>query len=247
MANMNRRITAYEVVRRTLASMALPIPQSASGSTDSITMQMWALLTECGQELLDKHGGDGWEFFLKTHTITTVPGTLTYDLPSDFQAYVDATGWNNTARIPLIGPLSPQMWRLLQARQLGGTTLRMQYVIRADKIEFEFVPDDAQTLAIDYIGRGWVRDATVSTTYRDFVENDSDIVMYDPRLIISMLKYKFRQAKGFDANAAEEEYENALAQAKYNDKPKNDLRLSGRSDYPYLGYLNMPDTNYGGS
>lgn len=240
----NRLISAGDVCKRVLASMGLPQPTTVSEATDSTSKQIWALLTECGQDLIDEYN---WQFLTKAYQFNTTPGILEYDLPEDFQCFIDSTGWNNTARIPLIGPLTNQQWRLLQARQLGGTTLRMQYIIDTNKVIFYFVPDTPQTIAIDYCGRGWVRDGTTPTVYKDVAESDADTVMFDSRLMISYLKYRWRQAKGFDTGADREAYEERLEQAKYNDKPKLDLSLSGQAGYPYLGYLNMPDTNFGGS
>lgn len=242
MANFNRYITAYEVVKRVLAAQSLPVPVSAASSQNALDRQSWSLLTEVGQDLMEEFE---WQIKVKTFTINTVPGTAEYDLPSDFKSFIDSTGWNMDARLPLIGPMSEQDWRLLQARQLGGTTLRMQYILQDDKVVFYAVPDQSQEVTISYVSRGWVRDATDPTVYRDFVQNDGDWVLYDPRLIVSALKRRLRIEKGLDAAAANEEYEKALANAQYNDFPKNDLSMSHRSMYPYLGYINMPDTGYG--
>lgn len=245
MPDIVRNESAGEICKTVLRVIGLPEPSNVSESTDATSRQIWGLLTECGQDLLDKHD---WQFFTKTHTITTTPGVLEYDLPADFQNYIDDTGWNNTARIPLLGPMTSQQWRLLQARQLGGTTLRLQYQISQNKVAFYFVPNQPQTMTIEYSGRGWARDASDATIYRDKVIRDSDTVMFDRRLIITYLKYRWRQAKGFDSSADEEAYEAALTQAKYNDRPKNTLNISTPgAGYPYLGYISMPDTNYGGS
>ena len=242
MANFNRRISGYEVIKRVLGSQGLPIPVSAAGSQNAIDKQLWTFITEVGQDLLEKAN---WQSLTRVMTINTVPGQKIYPVPEDFQSFIDSTAWNNTARLPLIGPMSSQDWALLEARQLGGTTLRMQYIMRDGEVEFYAVPDEPQTITMPYTSRGWVRDANNANEYRDYVENDGDIILYDPRLIISALKRRFRIEKGFDATAADEEYTMALEAAKYNDKPKKDLSLNGRPGYPYLGYWNMPDTNYG--
>ena len=241
MAEFNRFIEAGETVKRVLKSLGLPVPTSVSGATDATSRQMWALLTECGQELLSKYE---WSMQIRTHTIVTDTGT-TYALPTDFEYYVDETGWNNTGRTPLIGPLNLQQWRMLQARQLGGTTLRLQYIISEGNLELYFAPTPAQTLELNYIGRGWVQDADNTAIYRDFAEADTDIVLFAPRLMITMLKLKWREAKGFDTVAAAAEFNTALNDAKYNDAPKKSLALGSRQKFPYLGFANMTDTGYG--
>jgi hypothetical protein len=242
MANFNRYITANETITRVLKIMGLRVPVSAATSQDATVRQLWAMLTELGQYLLDQNE---WQMQTRTYQLTTTPPDLEYDLPEDFQYIVNSSGWNETARIPLIGPLTSQQWRLLQARQLGGTTLRMQYIIEDGKIKFYFVPPDAQTIAFDMVGRSWVRDATDPLIFRDYVENDADVVLYPPRLIMNGLRFWWRRAKGLEYSSDEEEFNKALEDAKYNDKPKNDLSLNNQGGFPYLGYLNMPDTNYG--
>lgn len=241
MADFNRVETAGNIVNRVLSSLGLPTYASPSAATDKTCQQMWNLLTECGQDLISEYN---WQALIRTQTITTDSGTE-YALPEDWERYIDSTGWNNTGRLPLIGPLNPQQWRMLQARQLGGTTLRLQYVIRDSQIELYFAPTPSQTLQIDYISRGWVQDASDTTVYRDHPENDADKVLYRPRLMITYLKYRWRQAKGFEATDAEKEYKDALAAAKYADAPKSDLQLNSRAGFPYLNYNNMPDTRYG--
>lgn len=244
MADFNRYITANETIRRVCANLALPTALSASGSTDALIRQLWALLTEVGQEIIDEHE---WQIINKTYEFVIQDPTLVYPLPPDLQQFIDASGWNITSRIPLIGPLTTQQWQLLQARQLGGTTLRLQYIIEEGQFKVYWAPSDPNTVSIAYQSRGWVQDGTTSTIYRDFVQADNDIVLFDPRMVVSKLILEWKKKKGFATDNDQEAYDKALSNAKYNDKPKLDLNTSGSSSYPYLGYLNMPDTNFGGS
>lgn len=240
---ITRFITAGEAVTRVLKSMSLSVPVSVSGSSDSTTALLWFLLGEVGREILDKHSE--WQMLDRVMTINTIPGETRYSLPSDFQHFIDETGWNNTARIPLIGPMTTQQWRLLQARQLGGTTLRLQYVIENDEVVFYFAPSDTQEVTISYKGRGWVQDENDPTVYKDNPENDADIVLFDQNLIVAALKDRWRREKGFDTTVSAADYQEKLNFAVMNDRPRNALSISGRSRYPYLGYWNMPDTGYG--
>lgn len=241
--SFERYASAGEVVKTVLATMGLPTPQVVSQATDATSKQMWALLSECGQDLLNEYN---WRMLLRTMTITTVPGQLTYPLPADFQSFVDDTGWNNTSRVPLIGPMTIQQWRLLQARQLGGTTLRMQYIVDDGALRFYFVPSSPETLTIEYMGRGWVQ-RVADSTYADTVVSDDDTILFDRRLIIECLRHRWKQAKGFSTEADQQRFDSLLEASKYNDSPKNTLGLSGRSAYPYLGQWNLPDTRYGTS
>lgn len=239
----NRYITAKEAVSRVLQSMTMTTPVSVSGSSDPTTKLLWFLLGEVGEALLG--ASDEWQMLNRTYTINTTAGVTEYALPSDFENFIDDTGWNNTARLPLIGPMTSQQWRLLQARQLGGTTFRLQYIIENDKLVLYHAPSDSQELTIEYKGRGWVQDSNDPAVYKDRPENDADIILYKPRLITAALKNRWRIEKGFDTLISQQEYDDALADAKYTDKPKSTLSLNGRAQFPYLGYGNMPDTGYG--
>lgn len=244
MAANNRFITGYEIVRRALSVIGLPVPVSVAGSTDAVAVQCWALLTELGQELLNDHQ---WQLKTKTFTIVTDPLVKLYDLPVDFVRFVDNTDWNNTARLPLVGPMTEQQWALLVARQLGGTTFQLQYRLNQDQLELYYSPSTPNTLSLTYISRGWVQDGSDPLLFKDMMEQDSDICLFDPRLIISMLRFRYRRAKGFDTTDLEQEFNDALVNAQNNDSPAQTLNLSymGRDD-GYLGYKNMPDTGYGG-
>lgn len=241
MADFNRIITAGTVVSRVLASLGLPVPSSPFGATDSTARQMVALLTECGQWLLDEYN---WRILLKTQTITTTSETE-YDVPEDLQRYIDSTTWNNTGRLPAIGPVSPQIWRMLEARQLGGTTLRLQYALRGSKFVLYFAPTPSQEIQVDYISRGWVQDPSDPDIRRDVPTQDADLILYQPDVIVNLLRYRWRDAKGLDSTSALGEFVRSMTRAKYNDKPHPDLKIGFQAGYPYLGYMNMPDTGYG--
>lgn len=242
MAAFNPRISGATIVSRVLKSIGLPVPSSPAGATDAISVQIWALLTELGQELMSLYD---WQIKSKTLVIVTDPLITQYALPDDFVRFVDDTDWNMTARIPLMF-VNPVQWAELKARNLGGTTLWLQYRINNNKLELYYSPSAAQTFNLQYLSRGWVQDGSVPTTFKDTMENDSDICLFDPRLIVSMLRFRWRQAKGFNTTDLEEQYKHALIQAQNDDVPGQDLNLSVRGDmYPYLNYYNIPDTGYG--
>jgi hypothetical protein len=243
MADFTRKMTALAVIQQATGEMGLPIPATANGSTDLMTMQLWSLLIQAGQELLDDPYK--WQCLVAEQTLTTIPGTVQYDLPLDWAGYYDNSSWNNSSVNPVVGSLTSQMWRLLKARNLGSNTFILQYMLRGDKLELYSSPSVAQTLKIDYMSRGWVQDASSSTTFRDYPASDSDLIRYNPRLIISKLKLLWRIAKGFDTTGAQNEYEAAYARAKGTDTPGLTINLAPVAGFPYIGYYNIPDTGYG--
>lgn len=244
MADFNRQITGYQIVKRALTVTGVPVPTSVAGSTDAIAIQAWALLTELGQEALSDFD---WQVKTKTWTITTIPGTKLYDFPEDLDKVIDQTAWNNTSRLPIIGPMTAQEWAYLVARQMGGTTLQLQWRFAGDQLELYYSPSTPCTINFTYISRGWVKDATTGN-FKDTMEADADICLLDPRMMIAMLRFRWRRAKGFDTTDLEREYEIAKSAAQNADVPGRDLSLSnmGWGDQ-YLGFKNIPDTGYGGA
>lgn len=244
MATSQLRSTGLELVTQLMKSMGMTTPTTVAGSTDKRSIQFWQLATDAGQKLLKEHP---WQFMSREHTINTVIGVSTYALPADFDGYIADASWNRTTRLPAIGALEEFEWQMLKARNLAGTTFTMLYRITNDQIEFYDTPNSVQTIVLPYQSRGWVQvmPATVPPTYADNLQNDADIVYYDPQLFKVMLKKCWYESKQFDTRKLELEYKKALAGAKSKDQTGRTLSLARGSDYPYLGVLNIPDTGYG--
>lgn len=244
MANFNRNITALEAVSRAMQQLGLvtTAPVIANGSTDPTVSQIWVLLQQAGLEILEDWD---WQFLQKTHTIVTTPPTVNYPLPEDFSGFYNDASWNMTSLLPVQGSLTPQIWRMLQARNLGNQTFTIQYIVQNDELIFYTPPATAQTLTFEYKSRGWVRSYDNAAVYRDQPQNDADIIMFNPNLIVAKLKLMWRKAKGFDPTAAENDYAAALETAKGRDVPGMTLSTVQAQEFPYLGYYNIPDTGYG--
>lgn len=240
MPAFNRISSVSVIMTAILQDIGLTVPTAFVGNTDTTISQLLRVLTNIGRELCLAYD---WEFLHKEFTITTT-GVDTYSLPADYNGFVDGTFWNNTTRLPVIGPVTPQIWRMLKARNLGGNTISIQYRIVGDKIVFYQAPSVGQTLVLDYFSRGWVQDAT-DMTYRDGVEKDSDLLYFDPRILESGVKLRWRQTKGFDTTAAQQEADSMWETVVGRDTPAPTLSLAPDFGYPYLGYNNIPDTGYG--
>src|SRR5262245_24841348 len=182
--------TALEVVQRVQGSLGLPVSQAAASNPSDVTaQQMLQLITESGRDLIKPTSGWRWTALLRTWTLTTIPAQTQYDLPSDWDSFDDVTAWNQSMRLPLLGPASGSQWNAIKARSLGPTTISLVYRTRARKFELYYSPSDAQTLLIDYSSRGWAKDANaVPDEYRDYILKDDDLIVYDNELITSKVK-----------------------------------------------------------
>jgi hypothetical protein len=240
-ADFSRNITGQKAVTDVIKVLGLTPPTSIADSTDRTAQQMWTLATEVGQQLLDE---DDWQVLSKEFVITTVAGVTVYDLPADFNTFFNDASWNRTQRLPVLGSLSQGEWQMLKARNLGGTTFAMMYIITDNTVSFYSVGDGGQTVVIPYRSRAWVLSGDGATPRDNLIYND-DVILYDPQLFKSALKLSWEVAKKFDTTASVLEYNRVLAAAKAKDSPARTLSLARRAGYPYLGYINIPDTNYG--
>lgn len=232
--------TVSVVLGKVFRELGLTVPSTFVGNTDITAAQLVEFLTSAGQDLCTM---TDWQMLHKEWTVTLTSAT-TYPLPADWNSFVDDTMWDNTSRWPVLGPITPQVWRMLKARLLGGNTISLQYRIVGNQLVLYAAGAVGDMVVSDYYSRGWLLQAD-GVTYRDNPGADSDQILFDPRIIGPLVKYKWRDAKGFDTVAASDEFQDAWDLIVGRDTPSPILSIGNRNVYPYLGYNNMPDTNYG--
>lgn len=237
---MPRLITGAAAVIEVLQGLGLLAPTSVAGSQDPTVKQMWQLASDSGQWLCSEHE---WQVLNREHVISTSPGVSTYALPTDWNGYVTDAQWNRTSRLPALGSLSEQEWQMLKARNIAGSTFTLMFKISQDVVEFYSVPTTVQTIVLPYKSRGWVR--KINNTRVDVLSADDDVVLFDSLLFKLKLKLAWLAEKKFDTTRAQIEFDDYLTTCKERDSPARTLSLGASGEYPYLGYVNIPDTRYG--
>lgn len=258
MALFNRQRTGLVIVQDVCAQLGLPVPVLAAGNiSDATTRQLWALLTYCGRRLLKPTGGHRWQALQKTWALITDPVETLYDLPLDWDSFIDATAWNTVTRLPLYGAPTPQQWARLQGSALGAT-YSLIYRVRGNQFELFTPPGVAQTIHIDYSSRGWVQhtDPTVGVVFQDAMTNDADECLLDSDLLTCYLKLRFLIEKGFDTTVALADFNGALESAINADKTAMPLRtdgeisdglMSGHATYDAGGFSSTTPLTLGGT
>ncbi len=236
-----RNVTGAAAVITVMKSMGLNAPASVADSADPTAAQLWVLATQLGQKLIDAHD---WQFLQKEFTINTSIGVAAYDLPDDWQSFQEDSMWNRTTRLPAIGSLREYEWQMLKAQQLAGTTFTMLFRVENNQVLFYETPSTVQEIVLPYTSRGWVRKADDSLT--DNLADNDDTVLYDSQLFKLGLKLDWLAEKKFDTTRAQTEFDDQLQTVMGRDSPGRTLSIGKGSGYPYLGWLNIPDTGYGG-
>jgi hypothetical protein len=233
--------TVSTVLGRITSELGLATPASYVGNTDTTTAQVLNMLTSAGQDLCLMND---WQYLHKEWSLTLNTIDTEYDLPDDWNSFVDSTMWNNASSLPVIGPLTPQAWRMLKARFAGGASISLQYRITGNQFVLFEAASAADTIITDYYSRGWILQVD-GITFRDNPAADDDTILFDQRIVIPLVKLRWRAGKGFDTMNDVQDFNDAWDLVTGRDIPAPTLSLGTRSVYPYLGYGNMPDTGYG--
>jgi hypothetical protein len=245
---MARLYDANTIINRAAVECGLLKDPNPLDSQDESFVQLSELLNAAGQEMVELNP---WQILEKPFTVLTQDtDSGSYDLPDDFAYMMDQTGWEHTNRLPMGGPLSSQDWAWLEGRNLINSTMYASFQLQNNK--FDIYPNNPVPEGLDihfqYISRNWVQpEGSPAPATRDMVEAGTDIVFYEPILIIKFLKLKFLLAKGFDAQAAITEFETLFDGRVGRDTGATILSASNsRGIFPYLDmYTSVPFTGYG--
>lgn len=242
--------TANQILNAVAGEVGVAPVTDPFGSSNQVFSQLKVLITSAGRELLYYGAAcNGWEQLQTEESFTTAStDSGDYDLPDDFGYMIDQTGWERKENLPLFGPLSAQEWQYLLGRDLVSYTIYASFRIQQGKLRlFPQPPPDGLNIAYEYISRNWVRSGTDSLVRSSRVEEGSDIILYEPILMVKLLKAKYLEAKGFDSSAARNDFALMFDSITGTEKSAQILNAAGLHwEYPYLTpWRNLPDTNYG--
>jgi hypothetical protein len=255
---MARYETANTIINDTALEVGLVPAADPYASLDEAFIQLRGLLTSAGRELCDMHN---WPLLVKNYSVTTIEGdTGDYALPSDFNRMINQTGWDQNRHLPIGGPLSPQDWTYLEGRDLSSTTIYASF--RLEDGIFRIFPKPPPLPAggatpgfqgiyvtFEYISGNWVNEAGSAPIYsgiKDRPTIGSDIILFQPIMMVKMLKMKFLSAKGFDSSGAANEFQLLFKARTGQDEGSPVLSAAGLRGFPFLnGYRNVGDTGFG--
>lgn len=231
---------ALDIAKQIAGELALPQPASLTGSTRPQDVQILALMRSAGRELLFYYP---WQQFTKQFPITTVNGQDSYDLPEDWAYFTDQTQWDRTNRWPMLGPKSPQEWAWLKGGLLAQAP-RTRFRVMADKVYLHPVPGSTPlSLNMEYVSSYWVDDnATGNPT--ESLDEDGDVPMYDPWLLIKYVKLKFYELKGMPTDGVLSDFLRIFNSLTGLDKGAPKLNLARAGGENLIGPWSIPDGSW---
>lgn len=149
----------------------------------------------------------GWQQLILEYPFTLMDGVYTYNLPTDFYAYIPDTMWIEGSGIKPIMPTPLPIWQQIV---VGG-------IINVGQYQFIFLRDvlritnpvDGVNVSYRYVSTNVVRDA--GSAYQSSFSADTDACQLDEELFVLDLKWRIKKEKGIeDWPADKQEFEQYL-------------------------------------
>jgi hypothetical protein len=233
-------MTALQIVQQACGELGLPVPDAVAGTTEETNIQMLALLNSAGYDLAANYQ---WEELTRTQLVNLNAVDDLYDLPTDYNFYLDSTGWDRTNRWPLLGPVSSQEWQALVASKVQAVS-RTYYRLVNKKLEFWPKPVSDRVIALEYNSLAWVQNGLDPTQYLTRIEHDSDTPVLNDWLLVKFLKLKTWAAKGFDTTMLTAEFQNMFNSISAKSKGSRVLSLAPKTGTVFIGVQNVPEGNW---
>ncbi|MEF8758317.1 MAG: hypothetical protein V5B36_00895 [Candidatus Accumulibacter sp. UW25] len=231
--------TLIQIVQAVSAELNLPQPVVARASTDENTVKLVAFIRAVCDDLLSEHE---WQMLNQRYVFTTVDGVDSYNFPTDIQRFISGTFFDTSNRWPITGSITPMQW---ESRLVSNVTSPFpEFRIKQDKIFFSPTPGATPyTFVFEYVSNSYVRDVSTGVAKADF-GSDSDICLFDHRVVIYGTKLKWRDSIGQDTTGATIDYVRSLEFAKGSDVPSQPLSLIGGCSVPMISTSNYPEGNW---
>lgn len=234
--------TALSILQQVAGELGLPQPTTLAGVSDTQAVQLLSLLNSSGNELMLYYP---WEQFTKEWVFVTVDGQAEYDLPDDYNYFKDQTQWDRTDHWPLLGPKSPQEWAWLKGALVAALP-RLRFRIANNKLLLYPTPSasggSGLTLSMEYVQKNWVSPASGDPT--TMVTQGTDVVNYNPWLMVKYVKFKFYELKGFNTTGVQGDFMRVYNSLVGKDVGNEVLSLSPQFTSPFIGPWSIPDGSW---
>jgi len=239
-------MTLLTIVQAICDEVGVQKPTTVVGSAEPTAIQMLALANRGGKILARRSKGmGGWTVLMKENEFETVASDPGYDLPSDFDHFVDETLWDRENFWKLRGPITAQEWQVYKSGLVSSgprRRVRLKPESGVRKFYVDPTPDAAETLVYEYITKNWCQSA--SGTGQSAWAADTDVPLLDDQLIEMDLRWRFLRAKQLDYAEEKQEFELELNQALARDGGNRKLHVGSDGDVAIDDGVNVPDGSW---
>lgn len=228
------------ILQTAASELSIPVPVTVVSSQDTNHTKLRAFLVATCDDLLAEHD---WQELITRYQFTTVSGQGAYPLPADLFRFIDGTFFDKNNRWPLSGPKTATEWEFLNnVTYLTGPFNRFR--VFGNEFNVLPVPSTTQyTFVFEYFSSNYAKDGSTGEPKAEFTQ-DSDVCLFDHRLVVYGIKAKWLASLGQDDTAALAEYTRALSSAKGRNAPSKRLSLVGGDGHRLLSTANLPEGNW---
>lgn len=195
---------------------ALSIPTSVVASTNTQIQQLFGILQECVDDMVQE---SKYNVTTQEAVFTAIAGedqgAFTTLAPNGyFQANFE-TFYDRTLKRPLYGPLTDQEWQEIKALPNPGPFYKFR--VRGDHLYINPAPTaPLSTIAFEYMSKWAVKSA--SGTLKELITADDDTIIFPENIVRKWLIYRWKLVKGLpyqeDRDAAYNQLNNYIAKDK---------------------------------
>ena len=165
-----------------------------------------------------------------------------YPFPSDYDRMIDRTEWDKSRRWEVLGPETAQEWQWLKSAYIA-TGPRARFRILGNQFQIWPPMANNEYLGWEYLSKNWAEDA--SGVRLPQFSADTDTCIFNDRLMIDFLKFRYFEVKGFDTARFEAAFIRQLNISKASDKGSRTLSFAPRMASVLIQPENIPDANFG--
>ena len=200
-------------------------PASAIGSSDQQTLRLLGMAQAEGKTLARRHP---WQSITRLKTFTGVAASIQTDaLPDDFDRFVPETFWNRTQKRFVNGPLSPQAWQAIQAKDIPPVSDAFR--LSTGNILITPNPVTTDTYAYEFVSLKWCTTADGATRQAAWTADD-DVGLLDEELMTIGVVWRFKKTQGFNYSEEFRNYEIEVTQLMARDGGSRTLRMGSDID-----------------
>jgi len=171
----------------------------------------------------------------------------TYEVPADFVTFINRTQWDRGFHWEMLGPMSPQEDQWMRSGIVAtGPRRRYRQVGRGQDVFRLWPPpsagDTPGTLAYEYLSAYWAFDSAGDPA--PAFTADVDTCIFDDRLMIEGLKWRFLAQKGMDYTASFAIWQQQVQTAIARDGGAPTLSLAKRRWPIFISPANVADGNW---
>ena len=236
--------TVLEIGNVAAAEAGLPQQTSLVGNSDQNAVRILRAVIEGASR---SYKGQDWVSIQSQHNFTT-DASAAYDLPTDFDRFINLTIWDRTNDRQVVGPVGPVEWQRLQARLAGLTGLEKfgRIVGNADGVKELWLYPDTDTgsdIYFEYISTKYIVDES-GTDRKAAITKDGDTFLFDDDVVESATTWRLLRMLGLNYSDERIEFEDLLEERAANDGGAGEVNMQLGSRH-WRGGPNIPKTGFG--